>query len=148
MTALVDLTAGLLMAWAVARTCSPQSITLAVSYLLSLFVAQHYDHENLRPIVTALDAGVVITMAELWKRSGDIQCRIIGTISMAIMAFSVLSAVSGMAWNSYAATANAASFIQIIIVGGFADGFMAWLGRGFDRISRRNNRIFRFVGAL
>lgn len=148
MTALVDLIAGLLLAWAVFRTQNLTSICVAVAYGAGLIASNYYAHDSLRPILTSIDAFLVVSMSELWKRTRDYRCRIIGTISMVSIAFSMLSAVSGITWNAYASTANAAVFVQIIVAGDMADGFMAWLGRGFERYFDGNNRFLRFVGFL
>ena len=122
----------LLLAWALARRPQIITLTLALSFVLAVLATQTDRGEALRSILMGLDGLTVVVMWSLWKCYRSERAAQIAVLGMLKICFGIAAAVAGMGAAVWASGNNALFVSQVLIAGGFVNGFMAWLGRSHD----------------
>lgn len=127
MAAFVNFMAAALLIAALYNRPQCITVTLAGSFLLSLAAAAHWPGHSVHPWLIMLDATVLVIMAYLWRTYQSDRAQIVAALGAGKVMFA-LAVFFGLKWNAYAAAANAAFVVQILVAGGMADGFNHWLG--------------------
>ena len=141
-TVFAEAFAAILLMAALHRRPGVPALALAASFIAGMVMSQYRHGDALRPILIAFDAAIVATMWFTARRYGLQRAQVIGSLSMLRIAIAVVSAVSHGSWTAYALVCNIAFFIQIMVAGGMADGFLAWLGHRLWGIRDRGVVLF------
>ena len=140
MSELVNLIAAGLLFAALYRRPQAITVTLAGAFLLALAAAAHWPSHSVHPWLVMLDAAVVAIMAYLWREYRSDRAQIVAALGAGKVMIA-LAVFFGLAWNAYAAAANGAFFVQILVAGGMADGFNHWLGLRLRNVFCRAARM-------
>ena len=130
MTVAVYIFVSLLLAAALVRRPQALTVILAVSFGLSVVSAQYAHGDSLRSVLMGLDGFTVIAAWLLWKTYLTERAALIAVIGTVKICFGIAAATVGLSSLVWASGNNALFIVQVLIAGGFANGFMAWLGRG------------------
>lgn len=122
----------LLLAWALWRRPQVITVALALSFVLAVLAARSGRGDALRSILMGLDGFTVIVMWSLWKWYRSDRAAQVAVLGMVKICFGIASAVAGVSDLVWASGNNALFVGQVLIAGGFVNGFMAWLGRRLD----------------
>ena len=125
--------AGLLL-WAVLRKPEAITLTLAGFFVGTAPLDFMMPMERLIPILSFLDACMVVAMAAIWTRHHSQRARVIGTIGLTKVAWAMWAvSFNHINYFSYATALNMAFVAQVIVAGGFVDA----VGRWVDDLRRR-----------
>lgn len=140
-TQIVFTAQGLLLAWAMWRRPQRIMLALALFWLAGLAVAEYWPRETRLPIVIGLEALLVVAMGWLARRYRSDRALVVMSIGVLVIVWAIAAALLDWAQHFRAAGINAAFIAQVLVGGGFADGFLAWLGHrahlaraGIDRV--------------
>lgn len=132
MTIAVYTFVSLLIAAALWRKPQVITVVLAISFVLSIASSQYVRGDSLRSVLMGLDGFTVIAAWLLWKVYRSDRAALVAVIGTVKICFGVTAATVGLSGLAWAAGNNALFVVQVLVAGGFANGFMAWLGRGHD----------------
>jgi len=139
-TQAVFLLQGALLAWCLLRRPQRIMLALAAAWGLGIAVAAYWPPETRLPIIIALDALLVATMGWLYRTFHSDRALIVLWLSALKIVWAIAAVL--LAWPQYfrAAGINGAFIVQVLIGGGLADGFMAWLGHSARGLRARIHR--------
>ncbi len=138
----------LLLAWALIRRPQMLTVMLANVFVLAVTAAQSYSGDVLRSIFMGIDGFAVIFAWLFWKRYDSSRAAIVAMLGMVKISFGIASASIGISDIVWASGNNALFISQVLVAGGFANGFMAWLGRSPDRTNARSRGVLGYLERL
>jgi len=145
MTVAVYLGVGGLLVWALVRRPQLIVITMAIAFGLAVAAADFVHGGEFRSVLMGIDAFVVITMWLLWGRYRSERAALVASFGLVKIMFGIAAAVSDVAGLVWASGNNALFVVQVLIAGGFADGIMAWVGRGYHRFHNRQRGVLGYL---
>jgi hypothetical protein len=148
LTLIVTIAVTLLMAWALIKKPEALTISLAIVLVLAVLSAQYVRGDSLRSILMGIDAFGIIAAWAFWRCYNSSRAAQVVAIGMLKVTFGIAAAVSGLDWSFWAAGNNALFVVQVLIAGDFANGFMAWLGRGPDGTGTRSRGVLGYLERL
>lgn len=152
LTLIIYIATSLLLAWALYRRPQMLCVTLAGVFAAAVFAAQQMPHESqreaLRSIFMGIDGLAVVAAWTIWRGYDSSRAALVAMIGMIKVAFGVAAASAGMTWLVWASGNNALFIFQVLVAGGFLNGFMAWLGRGPDGAGTRNRGLLGYLERL
>lgn len=148
MTLAVYVLTSLLLAWALLRRPQMLCVILAGAFVLDVLAAQNVRGDALRSILMGVDGLAVIAAWAIWRGFDSSRAALVAVIGMVKVAFGIASAASDLAWVLWASGNNALFISQVLVAGGFANGFMAWLGRSPDGAGTRNRGVLGYLERL
>ncbi|MFM7293919.1 MAG: hypothetical protein ACKO1K_03750 [Burkholderiales bacterium] len=148
MTLAVYVFTSLLLAWSLIRRPQMLCVILAGAFVLDMLVAQEARGEALRSILMGVDGLAVIGAWAIWRAYDSSRAALVAVIGMVKVAFGIAAAASDLAWVLWASGNNALFISQVLVSGGFANGFMAWLGRSPDGTGTRNRGVLGYLERL
>lgn len=126
----------------------PQAITvvLGIAFITAVAVAYVWPAETRLPVVIVIDAAVVVAMRHLSRKYHSDRAGMVMAIGASKIAFAICAAAVSLYQPTRAAALNAAFVAQVVIAGGLADGFIAWLGNRLGRVRDRAHGMRRRLG--
>lgn len=135
----------LLLVWALVRRPQLIVIVLAGAFGLSVFAADIAHGDALRSILMGIDGLITIAMWLLWVRYDSERAALVAAFAFLKICFGIAAATTAMPHLAWASGNNALFIVQVLIAGGFTDGIIAWLGRGYSRLVPRVHRVLGHV---
>jgi hypothetical protein len=148
MTLAVYIGTSLLLAWALYRRPQMLCVILAAVFVLSFVAAQNVRGEALRSILMGIDGVAVVAAWAIWRGYDSSRAALVAVLGMVKVAFGVTAAAVGMTWLVWASGNNALFIFQVLVAGGFLNGFMAWLGRSPDGADARSRGVLGYLERL
>jgi hypothetical protein len=137
-----------LLAWALVRKPQTLTVVLALAFVAAVFAAQHIRGDALRSILMGIDGFAIIISWLLWKVYHSSRAALVAVIGMLKVSFGIAAAAADLNGLLWASGNNALFVVQVLIAGGFANGFMAWLGRSHDGARTRSGRVLGYMERL
>jgi hypothetical protein len=147
MTAAVYTMTGALLVWALIRRPQAIVLALAVEFLLAIAAAHYAPGVHIRPVLLGLDALLVMAVWVLWCIHRSTRAAIVAWLGLSKILFGIAASLS-VPYIAWAAGNNAFFIAMILVAGGFADGIIAWVGRGCLVIGHRSVGLLRYIGAI
>jgi hypothetical protein len=152
LTLIIYIGTSLLLAWTLYKQPQKLTLVLAAVFAAAVFAAQQLpgqgERETLRSILMGADGLAVVSTWVLWRRYDSTRAAIVTVLGMVKLAFGVTAASVGMTWLVWASGNNALFISQVLVAGGFANGFMAWLGRSPDSADARSRGVLGYLERL
>lgn len=145
MTSLVYVGIALLLAWALVRRPQLITIGLCLAFGLAVLAADIAEGEHLRSILMGMDALVVIGMWFLWSMYRSERAALVATLGFLKIWLGIAAASFTIDYSLWAGGNNAIFVLQVFIAGGFADGFIAWVGRCHLSFRNRRNGLLGYL---
>jgi hypothetical protein len=108
------------------------SIVLSAHFGAAVFFADVTQGDGFRSALMGADGIVTVIMWALWRLYDVQRAAIVAALGFLKISFGVFCAIGGVSWVTWASANNAIFIAQVLIAGGFLNGFMAWLGRSRD----------------
>lgn len=144
-TLAVFLLQGVLLMWGLRRRPERIMLALALAWIAALGVAEYWPPETRLPVIVALDAALIAAMGWIHRTYESERALVVMWIGTVKIVWAMAAVV--LAWPQHfrAAGINGAFIVQVLVGGGFVDGFMAWLGY---RARRVRDRLPRMLGRV
>jgi len=142
----------LLLAWTLHKCPQRLTVVLALAFVACVVAARQFPGEaqwgTLRSILMGIDGLAVIVSWLLWRRYDSTRAALVTVLGMVKICLGIASASAGVSWLAWASGNNALFISQVLVAGGFLNGFMAWLGRGPDSTRSRSGGVLGYMERL